>query len=361
MKNAVTLILLVLSSMGCSTSSENNDKLSAIKKHEYAVHLKDGWIRDPYIVIGLDDYYYLTGTTPPSEESQEDYYNTGLGEKSIVGYELQLWRSKDMVSWEYCGVPYTLKETSLFKDSIDKTNWSKQRLWAPELHWVKGKWLLIHCPKIVSCLALTEGQEIKGPWTEPNPIAFLDKHDPSFFMDDNGQPYLLWGFNKFFIRPLKKDFSDFSGPEVRIAPSNRKMGHEGTTMLKIGDKYVYIGTAWSTDKGRKGSYNLYYCTSNSPTGPFTERRFLGRFLGHGTPFKDKSGKWWCTAFYNSNVPPIDDKDIQNRDLSDNAYTINQQGTTIVPLDVKILDDGDIYMRAKDPRYATPGPDEVQTF
>jgi len=33
----------------------------------------------------------------------------------------------------------------------------------------------------------------------------------------------------------------------------------------------------------------------------------------------------------------------------------------VPLDVRMLDDGEVYIRAKDPAYANPGPDEVQTF
>ena len=49
------------------------------------------------------------------------------------------------------------------------------------------------------------------------------------------------------------------------------------------------------------------------------------------------------------------------DLSETAQTINQRGTTIVPLDVRVLDNGDIHIHAKDPAYATPGPDEVQKF
>ncbi len=53
--------------------------------------------------------------------------------------------------------------------------------------------------------------------------------------------------------------------------------------------------------------------------------------------------------------------IETRDLSENAQTINEQGVTIVPLDVRVLDDGDVYIRAKDPAYATPGPDEAQKF
>ena len=132
-------------------------------------------------------------------------------------------------------------------------------------------------------------------------------------------------------------------------------------MIKVGGKYVHLGTAWSTDQGRKGSYNLYYCVADTITGPYGPRKFAGRFLGHGTPFKDMNGKWWCTAFFNGNVPPESRDGVVSRNIGDNAKTINEQGVTIVPLDVRVLDDGEVYIRAKDPAYATPGPDEVQQF
>jgi hypothetical protein len=45
----------------------------------------------------------------------------------------------------------------------------------------------------------------------------------------------------------------------------------------------------------------------------------------------------------------------------NKDTINQQGVTIVPLDVQFIEDGDVRVRAKDPRYVDPGPEEVQQF
>jgi hypothetical protein len=48
-------------------------------------------------------------------------------------------------------------------------------------------------------------------------------------------------------------------------------------------------------------------------------------------------------------------------LHDDAYTINEQGVNIVPLDVKILKSGRIYIRAKDPDYAHPGLEEAQKF
>jgi arylsulfatase len=112
---------------------------------------------------------------------------------------------------------------------------------------------------------------------------------------------------------------------------------------------------------RRGSYNLYYSTAEDIDGPYGPRRFAGRFLGHGTPFQDRDGKWWTTAFFNANVPPLPREGIRDRDLSADAQTINGRGTTIVPLEVRIEEDGDIYICAKDPDYAYPGPDENQDF
>ena len=112
---------------------------------------------------------------------------------------------------------------------------------------------------------------------------------------------------------------------------------------------------------RRGSYNLYYATADQITGPYSERKFAGRFLGHGTPFQDGEGRWWCTAFYNANVPPDPREGVQARDLGDTARTINQRGTTLVPLDVRLDRKGDLIIRAKDPDYANPGPDEAQHF
>jgi beta-xylosidase len=227
-------------------------------------------------------------------------------------------------------------------------------------------WALVHCPKGKSNLALTSGPELKGPWTHPMTQGFGGHHDPSIFKDGNS----WWVLSEnTVVQELSYDFSKFTSEAVRIDPSGSRpgpdgkpisrIGHEGATMMKVGNKYVHLGTAWSTDRGRQGSYNLYYCVADKITGPYGPRKFAGRFLGHGTPFQTRDGNWWCTAFFNANVPPLKRKGIQSLDLSETAQTINQRGTTIVPLDVKILDDGDIHIRAKDPDYANPGPDEAQ--
>ncbi|MEM9830916.1 MAG: family 43 glycosylhydrolase [Bacteroidota bacterium] len=350
---------------------------AGLKSHDRALFLKDHWIRDPYIILGPDDYYYLTGTTPNPGDPKEktDPYNKGLFRGSIVGSGVQVWRSKDLIDWEYLETPYSLKDAyPIKKGKVKKADDGSQNvLWAPEIHWLEkeNKWALVHCPKGVSSLAFSGEQEVEGPWTHPMGEAFVGKHDPSLFQDDDGRWYALWG--NTYVAQIKDDFSGLASEPYYIVPGSERpnpgkkgemisvIGHEGATMRKIGGKYVSFGTAWSTDEMRKGSYNLYYCIADEIMGEYGPRKFVGRFLGHGTPFQTRDGSWWCTAFFNGDVPPVEEKGIETRNLSETAQTINQRGTTIVPLEVKILDDGEIYIRAKDPAYANPGPDENQQF
>jgi iduronate 2-sulfatase len=344
---------------------------SGLKSHDRALFVHSSWIRDPYLVKGTDGWFYLTGTTPNSGDPREgnDPYNTGLGETSLVGSHVNVWRSRDFIDWESVGAPYSLKDGIWYQENrakFDETDAKKWWLWAPELHWIEEqkRWALVHTspsPVAGANLSLSAGPEVSGPWENPMGKEIGRRHDPSLFRDDDGTYWMIWGATS--IAPLKADFSGFSGDPVPIRPSGEtaKMGHEGCLIMKIEGKYVLFGTGWSTGNMREGSYNLYYATANTITGPYSERKFAGRFLGHGTPFQDAEGRWWCTAFYNGNVPPESREGIESRDLGDTARTINQRGTTLVPLDVKMGENGELIIRAKDPAYATPGPDEAQKF
>lgn len=343
--------------------------LAGLKSHDRALFIKAGWIRDPYVVRGPDDAYYLTGTTPLPDDPrlQREPYNTGLGSESIVGWKMQAWRSRDLVDWQSLDVPFDLQDGVWAKEQpkrfteIDQRQW---RLWAPELHFLGDRWALVHTspsPVKGANLSLTDGVRVERPWTNPMGAKIERRHDPSMFRDDDGTWWLIWGATK--IAPLKPDFTGLAAAPVSIGPSGEtgKMGHEGCLIQKIHGKYVLFGTGWSTAEMRRGSYNLYYATADEIRGPYSERQFAGRFLGHGTPFRDGDGQWWSTAFYNGNVPPLERQGIVSRDLSATAQTINQLGTTIVPLDVRLRKDGSLHIRAKDPDYATPGPDEAQAF
>ena len=339
---------------------------AGLKSHDRALYIKEGWIRDPYIILGPDDYFYLTGTTPNPRIPREktDPYNIGLGRQSVVGTNVQVWRSQGP---DRLGIPRHAvhpRRTAGTRQARATASGRRKSTGSGE------RWALVHCPGKKANFALTRAPELKGPWTHPMGDAPRQQARPVAV--PGRRRHLVDALAKHADRAAQQRTSPTSPPSrcastppaaapMPLGRTNRSIGHEGATMRKIGDKYVHFGTAWSTDQGRKGSYNLYYCTADKITGPYGPRKFAGRFLGHGTPFQTRDGKWWCTAFFNANVPPLPREGIETRDLCENAQTINQRGTTIVPLEVKILDDGDIHIRAKDPAYATPGPDEVQKF
>jgi arylsulfatase len=343
----------------------------AIEAHDQAIHLHDAWVRDPFIVLAQDGFYYYTGTTqeadlPVTDESQA---NTGLGPTSLVGWHIRAWRSKDLITWESMGSPASLKDSIWYEAArgiFDSTPQNLWKIWAPELHRIHDRWAIVFTtpaplkPAVGASLLLSSGSDLRGPWENPLGDRIGIRADPSLFRDDDGTWWMIWGATT--IAPLKPDLSNYAGPEldIHLAGAFPKIGHEGCTILKIFGRYVLFGTGWSTGQMRKGSYNLYYATASKITGPYSERRFVGRFLGHGTPFQDKKGRWWCTAFYNANIPPLPGDHIEERDLAENAQTINRQGLTIVPLSMRFVD-GDVVIRASDPLYGTPGPDELQQF
>lgn len=369
MKKSLAFVVLLAATASSPAAMPAERILAGLASHDRALHLTDDWIRDPYITVGGDGQYYLTGTTqlPALKATDDTRFNVGLGPQSLVGWKMRVWRSKDLARWEPLGTPFTLKDgvwAQAAADKFQRVPAQQWRLWAPELHWLGDRWALVHTspsPLKASNLALTAGAELKGPWQHPMGTAIGHRHDPSLFRDDDGTWWLIWGATE--IAPLKPGFSALAADPVTIGPAGefRKMGHEGCLLRKIGNKYVLFGTGWSTGKMRKGSYNLYYATADKITGPYGERKFVGRFLGHGTPFQTKDGKWWCTAFFNANLPPLGRDQARGADLSQDAQTINPQGTTIVPLEVSVATGGEPVIRAVDPDYATPGPDEAQKF
>ena len=83
------------------------------------VNIKDIYIRDPFIYVE-DDVAYLVGTTDESA--------WGGPAKSFLGY-----KTKDLINFEG---PFVLFEAN-------KDFWADENYWAPELHKVDGKYLLV--------------------------------------------------------------------------------------------------------------------------------------------------------------------------------------------------------------------------
>ncbi len=326
------------------------NKRDALRRHNRAVHLFDHWMRDPYIVMASDGSYFLTATYTRGET----WHDSGI----------PLWRSGDLAEWEGPEVIWRLRDSAWIEPRLEEAAPEVGRnihLWAPEMLEIRGRWVIAHTTSVrCSNLLVASGAILEPPLDEPVGADFGYRHDPSLFIDADkgGTAWLVYGCAS--IIPLKPDCTGFAGDAIPVAPANRKMGHEGCVIRKIGGRYVLFGTAWSTDRMRHGTYNLYYCTADRVEGPYGERRFAGRCCGHGTPFLDKEGRWWCTAFANGEFVEPSDPALADPNPQ-RALTINRQGLTLVPLEVGSGADGDVRVRARDPAYASPGPEEVHDF
>ncbi|MEH0152893.1 family 43 glycosylhydrolase [Limibacter armeniacum] len=352
--------VLVLLTSACKLSDNKQAKVQdPIKKHSQAVHvLDDVWMRDPFITLAPNGYYYLSCTR------KNAYYPDSLP-------AMQFFRSKDLMDWEDLGVQWKAKETEWGNMLYERAKTFKKKktllapdvhgvgpmIWAPEIHFINGKWVIVTTSNLQrASLFISKGDKLEGPFEEPFGVDFGHRHDPSIFMDGN-TPWLVYRCAEMI--QLTDDLRGFVGEPIKAGPSDRKMGHEGCYITKVEDKYVLWGTAWSTDEMRHGTYNLYYCTADKVTGPYGPRKFAGRFLGHGTPFKDKDGQWWSTAFLNGEYIPAEVVAQQGTDANI-ATTINKQGLTLVPMDIE-MENGEVVVKVLDKHYASPGEEEVQQF
>ncbi len=332
-----------------SNAQQKENTLKALERHEDAVYILQENIQNPFIQLAPDGFYYLTGTIPANLFSDKDP-------------SVKFWRSKDLVEWETVG-EVTYPKQSLFvkelKDAATKRN-AKPEILSPKAFYIANRWVVVHTSNVLkmSNMMVSNSQDIKGDYTEPFGLDVGFQTDPAVFVDDDGAPWLLSFCTQ--VRRIKKDFSGFDGNHRLIGPKNRQLGFEGTSMLKIGMKYVLFGTSWSTDIYGKGTYNLYYTTADSILGPYGPRKFAARFVGNGIPFQDKNGRWWVTAFHKTDQSVVTIGELKGIDASDAAYTINKPGLTLVPLDIEIMND-EVYVTAKDSRYRYPGKEEVQQF
>ena len=171
-------------------SAMSREEIEAgLKSRDHALYMLEDWIRDPCITLGPDDYYYLMGTTYNEGDPREtpDLRNVGLGSQGAVGDTVRLWRSRDLIGWDYLGVIFDLKKDSPYDPPGD-------RIWAPEANWIPemNRWALVHCPREVSSLALSGGPELKGQSTHPMGTGLRGRPDPSMIKDGDTW-YLLSG------------------------------------------------------------------------------------------------------------------------------------------------------------------------
>jgi len=64
-------------------------------------------MRDPHAMLGPDGYYYLTGTQPPDDDPDHNFWHPYNG--------IRIFRSKDLTHWDNLGYVYTLRDNATWQ------------------------------------------------------------------------------------------------------------------------------------------------------------------------------------------------------------------------------------------------------
>ncbi len=150
--NTKTLYRLESETYGQANTYDLKTKIPQCIEPEF-----DYWMRDTWVTLGSDNYYYMIGTTADPNRNFTGQlhcwdWNDGL----------YLWKSRDNKTWEALGLIWSFeKDATWQKEPLIKDNEKRNKssingdpldnkyraVWAPEIHYIKstGNWYIVAC------------------------------------------------------------------------------------------------------------------------------------------------------------------------------------------------------------------------
>lgn len=197
--------------------------------------------------------------------------------------------STDLVNWTHTG--------SFVFTAENKPVWADDHFWAPELHRVGDRYIAYYTARHLRtnrlCIGAAVAPSPGGPYRDMGEPLISDQVavlDPTFFRDDDGQPYLYWKADAspsspsgpLCVQELSSDGLELLGTRSEVARNNR--GWEGRLIeapwivKRRGMYYLfYSGGTYDTP-----SYALGVARSDSPIGGFQKR---------GDPVLRRGSRW----------------------------------------------------------------------
>jgi arabinan endo-1,5-alpha-L-arabinosidase len=248
------------------------------------------------VLLAPDGFYYAYATQT---------------ERDGKWVNLQVARSRDLVSWEHLG------------DALpEKPHWAErtQDFWAPHVAYQSGRYILYYSAKPDEalsddkkglCLAAATSDRPEGPFVDmARPLlcgASFVNIDPMSYDDPaTGKKLLYWGsgFEPIKVRELSADRMSFApGSEtVELVPADPKVEYrklvEGAWVTRR-DGFYYLFFSGDNCCGAEAKYAVMVARSRSATGPFEikpgailERRDTWHAPGHNSVIEDGKGDLW---------------------------------------------------------------------
>lgn len=273
------------------------------------------------------------------------YYAYGT---RVNGFEVYI--SEDLKQWKRNDIKALSPENS----------WGTKWYWAPEVYYVKSKNLFYMFYSVEEHICVATSTSPEGPFIqrEKKPIVADEKGiDTSFFIDDDGTPYLYYirftGGNVIWVAEMNDDLTSIKKETLTkcisaTEPWEKKQGTiaEGPSLLKKGNTYYLI---YSANHYESKDYAVGYATASSPKGPWT--KYSGNPIlrrdkeaaksvglvgtGHGAPFVCADGSYKYIFHAHASETSVGPRTsyISNFNISDKGV-ISITEETIEPVIIK---------------------------
>ena len=236
---------------------------------------------DPDLIRVGDDYYLVTTTM---------HLMPGA----------PIMHSKDLVNWEVVSYVFDRLEETPNYDMEEGTVYGRGQ-WATSLRYKDGRFFAYFTPN---------DQPPKG-WVYSTTDPMHEKwelysvlphfHDASFFFDDNGKAYMVYGTG--MIRELLPDLTGVKpdGLDMQLFERDSEENNllEGSRMIKKDGKYYLLMISWP-----RGGIRREVCyRADNIEGPYEKKVILetpfgglGAGVAQGTIFDDPQGNWYGIIF-----------------------------------------------------------------
>ena len=224
---------------------------------------------------------WCTSDPAPMVHEGTMYVYTGHDEDGADFFWMQEWRvysTQDMVNWQDHGSPLALESFS----------WADDRAWASQTVERDGKfyWYICAHSKLSGGMAIgvAVGDTPTGPFKDAlgKPLfenGSWDHIDPTVFIDDDDQAWLMWGNPQCYYLKLNRDMISYEGELGKLPMTEEAFGGPMMKEREKGKTYKdsYVEGPWLTK--RNGVYQLLYAaggvpehisysTAPSPLGPW---------------------------------------------------------------------------------------------
>lgn len=234
-------------------------------------------------IVRVDDTYYMSSTT------------------MHMAPGVPIMKSKDLVNWELVNYLYDKLSDEVPSMNLDNgQNTYGRGSWASCIRFHNKMYYVSTFAQTTNKTYFFTTSDIeKGPWkcTEFSPAY----HDHSFFFDDDGRIYLIYGNGKLFIAGLKDDLSGVKPGTEQVllenasAPAGKDimLGAEGSQLFKIDGKYYLFNITWP----RNGMRTVLVHRSDKISGPYEGKVvFQDRGIAQGGLVDTPDGRWFAYLF-----------------------------------------------------------------